>query len=284
VVRGREPRGGRLPRARGRHGREALAHFGAPTGCSCVVLLDLRLPDSDDLGLLRRIREIAPACRIILMTAHGTPEILDEALRAGAYGVLGKPFDMSRVVGLVQAARPPSALIRSAGSPKPSWQCDRPTERYNPLVRARILVVDDEQLIRWSLNERLTQEGHEVIEAGTAKEAVAAFSPEIDLVLLDFRLPDSDGLQVLKQIKNVDADVPVIMLTAVSGVETAVEAMKHGAHHYATSRSTSTRSRWSRRRRSRRRRSAGGPGAATVAGGALRARHGSSARRPRCRR
>jgi DNA-binding NtrC family response regulator len=84
--------------------REALAHFGSPEGGSCVVLLDLRLPDSDDLGLLRQIRELAPRCRIILMTAHGTPEILDEALSAGAYGVLGKPFDMSQVVGLVQQA------------------------------------------------------------------------------------------------------------------------------------------------------------------------------------
>ncbi|HUG92988.1 MAG TPA: sigma-54 dependent transcriptional regulator [Planctomycetaceae bacterium] len=101
-------------------------------------------------------------------------------------------------------------------------------------MRARILVVDDEPLIRWSLNERLAQEGYEVVEAGTAGEALAAFSPEIDAVLLDFRLPDSDGLSVLKQIKSVDADVPVIMLTAVAGVETAVEAMKHGAHHYAT--------------------------------------------------
>lgn len=101
-------------------------------------------------------------------------------------------------------------------------------------MRARILVVDDEQLIRWSLSERLTQEGYEVVEAGTAKEAVDTFTPEIDVVLLDYRLPDSDGLRVLKQIKAIDADVPVIMLTAVSGVETAVEAMKQGAHHYAT--------------------------------------------------
>ena len=98
---------------------------------------------------------------------------------------------------------------------------------------SRILVVDDEALIRWSLNERLTQEGHEVIEADSAKEALAKFGPGIDLVLLDYRLPDSDGLRVLKQIKASQPDVPVIMLTAVSSVETAVEAMKQGAHHYA---------------------------------------------------
>jgi two-component system response regulator AtoC len=100
-------------------------------------------------------------------------------------------------------------------------------------VPARILVVDDEQLIRWSLSERLTQEGHEVVEAGTAKEALALAGPDIDLVLLDYRLPDSDGLKVLREIKVSEPDIPIIMLTAVSGVETAVEAMKQGAHHYA---------------------------------------------------
>jgi DNA-binding NtrC family response regulator len=88
-------------------------------------------------------------------------------------------------------------------------------------------------LIRWSLAERLAQEGHEVLEAATAKEALAQCGPAVDLVLLDYRLPDSDGLQVLRQIKASEPDVPVIMLTAVSGVETAVEAMKQGAFHYA---------------------------------------------------
>src|SRR3954447_12178656 len=98
---------------------------------------------------------------------------------------------------------------------------------------ATILVVDDESLIRWTLSERLSQEGHAVVEADTARAAVARFGPDIDLVLLDFKLPDGDGLQVLKTLKASDPDVPIILLTAFSSVETAVEAMKQGAYHYA---------------------------------------------------
>src|SRR3954467_13559866 len=98
---------------------------------------------------------------------------------------------------------------------------------------ATILVVADESLIRWTLSERLSQEGHVVVEADTARAAVARFGPDIDLVLLDFKLPDGDGLQVLKTLKASDPDVPIILLTAFSSVETAVEAMKQGAYHYA---------------------------------------------------
>ena len=96
-----------------------------------------------------------------------------------------------------------------------------------------ILVVDDEPLIRWSLTERLTAEGYKVSEAGTAAEALAKSAEAVDLVLLDYRLPDGDGLSVLKRIKERTPDTLVIMLTGVSGVDTAVEAMKQGAYHYA---------------------------------------------------
>ncbi|HTL43164.1 MAG TPA: sigma-54 dependent transcriptional regulator [Vicinamibacterales bacterium] len=97
-----------------------------------------------------------------------------------------------------------------------------------------ILVVDDEELIRWSLASRLTDEGYRIIEAATAADALARHAEgRTDLVLLDYKLPDGDGLSVLSQIKDRDPDTLVILLTAHSTIDMAVEAMKRGAYHYA---------------------------------------------------
>jgi DNA-binding NtrC family response regulator len=97
---------------------------------------------------------------------------------------------------------------------------------------ATVLVVDDESLIRWSIKERLAHEGLTVLEAGTAAGALAQASEDVDLILLDYRLPDSDGLTVLQKVKELYPDTPVILMTAHSTVENAVEAMKLGAFHY----------------------------------------------------
>jgi len=98
---------------------------------------------------------------------------------------------------------------------------------------ARIAVVDDEAILRTWLQEHLTAAGHEVDVAATGNDAlrlVHEWNPE--LVVLDLRLPDLDGLALLPRLQELDRDIIVVMVTAYGEIETAVQAVKAGAYQF----------------------------------------------------
>jgi two-component system nitrogen regulation response regulator GlnG len=93
--------------------------------------------------------------------------------------------------------------------------------------------VDDEENVRWALRKALEPAGYQVdLTADGPAGLAAAAEPEVELVLLDVRLPGQDGLEVLREIRRRRPDLPVIMMTAYGTLQVAVEAMKLGAYDY----------------------------------------------------
>ncbi|MEN8118798.1 MAG: sigma-54 dependent transcriptional regulator [Bacteroidota bacterium] len=97
----------------------------------------------------------------------------------------------------------------------------------------KILVIDDEKLIRWSFEKQLSSKGYKVYTAETGEEGMKLFELHYpDLVFVDSRLPGMQGLEVISRIKSIDDDVILICMTAFGSIEMAVEAMKLGAFEY----------------------------------------------------
>src|SRR4029453_4647865 len=109
----------------------------------------------------------------------------------------------------------------------------RSSARPRGIAFMRVLVVDDEEVIRDVLATLLPRGGYGGTAAATGGEAVSLFEADPhDVVLLDLMLPDRSGLEVLRDIRRRDADAVVVIVTAYSSIEGAIEAMREGAFHY----------------------------------------------------
>jgi two-component system, NtrC family, response regulator AtoC len=101
------------------------------------------------------------------------------------------------------------------------------------LETAKILVIDDEKLLRWSMQQNLSKEGYTVITAEKGIEGLGLFiEEEPDIVLLDIHLPDISGINVLESIRKEDPNAIVIMVTAFGDIQTAVKTIKFGAYDF----------------------------------------------------
>ena len=102
-------------------------------------------------------------------------------------------------------------------------------------MSVRVLIIEDEKLIRWSLRQKFESRGYRVSEVATGADAFKALEADVfDLIMLDYKLPDTTGIDILREIRETDQDVVVIMMTAFSTIESAVDAIKLGAYDYIT--------------------------------------------------
>lgn len=102
-------------------------------------------------------------------------------------------------------------------------------------MSVRVLIIEDEKLIRWSLRQKFEARSYRVTEVENGAAAMEALGNGIyDLIMLDYKLPDTTGIEILRKVREIDDDVVVIMMTAYSSIESAVDAIKLGAYDYLT--------------------------------------------------
>jgi two-component system response regulator AtoC len=101
------------------------------------------------------------------------------------------------------------------------------------LPEIRVLIVDDEEELAKAIRKKLSKEGHKVSTASTGAGAVALLKQQqVDVCILDIRLPDISGVDLLGRLKEIEPTMEVIMLTGHASIDTAIRSMKHGAYDY----------------------------------------------------
>jgi len=131
-------------------------------------------------------------------------------------------------VGILVDSPLPENRLQAAAAPGP--RDFSPAPKKSPTVR--VLIVDDESLIRWALAETLIDQGYDVVEAGDGKQALAVLGnrPQpVEVVMLDYRLPDTTGLKLLEAIRGLSPNSRVVMMTAYGTADVVAEAIRLGA-------------------------------------------------------
>jgi DNA-binding NtrC family response regulator len=108
-------------------------------------------------------------------------------------------------------------------------------EQVETRTKGKILIVDDETVVRDSLGKWFSSEGYQTRPVASAREALESIqSTEYDVALLDIKMPGMDGMELQSRLKEADPELTVIIMTGYASVETAVQALKHGAYDYIT--------------------------------------------------
>ena len=154
-----------------------------------MVFMDIKMPLMNGVETYKKVKKIRPEMVVMMMTAYAVEDLVREALQEGAYGIIYKPLDIEKVVGLINKVT-------------------------KDKEGALILVVDDNEGICNTLRIILTKKGYQVDTASTGEEAIA-MDKELkhNLLFIDMKLPTINGLETYLTIKEDNPEVVAIMMT-----------------------------------------------------------------------
>ncbi len=171
-----------------------------------LIFIDIKMPGINGVQTFREIKKISPRSLVVMMTGFAVEDLVKEALEEGAFSVIYKPFDIEKVVSLVESV----------------------------LRTVVILVVDDRSSDRKVLSEILRDKGHRVAEAADGNEAIEMVKDShYDIIFMDIKLPGKDGVATWQEIKAVDPQARVIFMTGFVLEDSIKQAIEGGAYPVA---------------------------------------------------
>jgi len=168
-----------------------------------VIFMDIKMPGINSVQTFREVKKIDPRAVVIMMTAYSVEDLVKEALEEGAYAIVYKPFDIDRLVSIID----------------------------DLLARTLILVVDDQFADLETLKGGLEDKGYRVATARDGTEASDMVrSRHYEIIFLDVRMPGINGVETFERVKMIDPEATVIMMTGYSEEDLVERAVSEGAY------------------------------------------------------
>ncbi len=169
-----------------------------------VIFIDIKMPGINGVQTFREIKKIDRKAVVIMMTAYSVEDLLKEALEEGAYATVYKPFDVDKIIAIIEEVLHEKTLI---------------------------LVVDDKFSDRETLKTILEDKGYRVAAAKDGTEAIEMVkSKHYDIIFLDVILPGIDGVETFEHVKEIDPEATVIMMTGYTEEDLVRKAVSEGAY------------------------------------------------------
>jgi DNA-binding NtrC family response regulator len=169
-----------------------------------IIFTDIKMPGINGVQTFREIKKIHPKAVVVMMTAYSVEELLKEALDEGAYATVYKPFDVDKIIAVIEEVLQGKTLI---------------------------LVVDDRFSDRETLKTILEEKAYRVATAVDGPEAIAMVkSKHYDIIFMDVVLPGIDGVETFEHVKEIDPEATVIMMTGFTEEDLLRKAVSDGAY------------------------------------------------------
>jgi two-component system response regulator HydG len=169
-----------------------------------AIFMDIKMPGINGVQTFREVKKIDPKAVVIMMTAYSVEDLVKEAVEEGAYAIVYKPFDIDKIIATIEEVLSEKTLI---------------------------LVVDDQFGDRETLKAILEEKGYRVATANDGTETIQMVKGgHYDIIFLDIRLPDMNGVETFERVKTIDPRAVVIMMTGYTEEQLIKRAIGSGAY------------------------------------------------------